>query len=236
MYRLLPALLKLNLAFKTVLFLHFKVFLCLNLYLDEFDAEEMIMSDASLSGDESNEAEEANSASESIQQPTSKKQKKSFNPEALASAFQTVLRQKLPSKEADSVAETTVEEPVAPILSRRKAVERNIEEEEIDKKARKILKAQIRESQDAMHISDANLPEMLNYERSLRKLATRGVVHLFNSIRAAQVSKEEEARARRQAKLDQAYENLPLANKNGSVEQADTYFEFLKQQQQLRQQ
>lgn len=192
----------------------------------------MILNDAS---DNGSDGEDNTSATESTQQPASKKQKKSFNPEALASAFQTVLRQKLPSKEAEKATEEAVEVSPAPILSRRKAVERNIEEEEIDQKARKILKAQIREAQDAMHISDANLPETLNYERSLRKLATRGVVHLFNTIRTAQVSKEEEARARRQAKLDQAYENLPLANKESSVEQADTYFEFLKQQQQLRQ-
>lgn len=174
---------------------------------------------------------------ESIQQPASKKQKKkTFNPEALASAFQTVLRQKLPS-EKEKDADTQETPTTAPILSRRKAVERDIEEEELEKKAKKILRAQIREAQDAMHVSNANLPETLNYERSLRKLATRGVVHLFNSIRTAQISKEEEALSKRQAKLDQVYDSLPLATKGGSSEQPDTYFEFLmQQQQQLRQQ
>jgi hypothetical protein len=193
----------------------------------------MILSD--VSGNEDDQVEENDSANESTHKPASKKQKKGFNPDALASAFQTVLRQKLPSKETENVTIDSVAIPAAPILSRRKAVERNIEEEEIDTKARKILKAQIRESQDAMHVTDANLPETLNYERSLRKLATRGVVHLFNTIRTNQIDKEEEARARRQAKLDEVYENLPLANKESSAEQADSYFEFLKRQQQLRQ-
>ncbi len=197
----------------------------------------MILSESD-SGSGSEVEEEHDSAEESTPLPSSKKQKKSFNPEALASAFQTVLRQKLPSKVAEAVTEETTSVPAAaaPILSRRKAVERNIEEDGIDKKARKILKRQISEAQDAMHIRDANLSETLNYERSLRKLATRGVVHLFNTIRTTQASKEEEVRARRQAKLDQAYENLPLASKEGTSEQADSYFEFLKHQQQLRQQ
>lgn len=181
--------------------------------------------------------DDSGSEQESIQQPASKKQKKkAFNPEALASAFQTVLRQKLPS-EKEKDADTQETPTTAPILSRRKAVERDIEEEELEKKAKKILRAQIREAQDAMHVSNANLPETLNYERSLRKLATRGVVHLFNSIRTAQISKEEEALSKRQAKLDQVYDSLPLASKGGSSEQPDTYFEFLmQQQQQLRQQ
>lgn len=188
---------------------------------DEFDAEEMILSDASASASES--------AAEETTQPSKKKQKKSFNPEALASAFQTVLRQKITTSTPEDASKDKVEVPVAPILSRRKAVERNIEEEELTEAARKILKAQIREAQDAMHISDANLPETLNYERSLRKLATRGVVHLFNTIRANQVAKEEEERSRRQAHLTKAYENLPLVGKEDNS--SDSYFEFLKQQQ-----
>lgn len=194
----------------------------------------MILSDGS---EGSCGTDDSGSEQESIQQPASKKQKKkTFNPEALASAFQTVLRQKLPS-EKEKDADTQETPTTAPILSRRKAVERNIEEEELEKKAKKILRAQIREAQDAMHVSNANLPETLNYERSLRKLATRGVVHLFNSIRTAQISKEEEALSKRQAKLDQVYDSLPLASKGGSSEQPDTYFEFLmQQQQQLRQQ
>lgn len=187
---------------------------------DEFDAEEMIMSDSS--------ASEAESSAEQESQPAKKKQKKGFNPEALASAFQTVLRQKISSAPSESAEKDQVKPPAVPILSRRKAVERNIEEEELTEAARKILKAQIREAQDAMHISDANLPETLNYERSLRKLATRGVVHLFNTIRANQLAKEEEERSRRQAHLTKAYENLPLVGKDENP--TDSYFEFLKQQ------
>lgn len=167
---------------------------------------------------------------------SAKKAKKSFKPDALASAFQTVLRQTLPKSEA---AESATGQPEAPILLRRKAVERNIEEEELDRKAKKLLKAQIRAAQDAMHMGDVTRPEALNYERSLRKLATRGVVQLFNAIKSSQHQKEEdELRFREQKRIDARAAILqhsrlqaPVSNSpNGDAPSASSasYLDFLK--------
>ncbi|ORZ35045.1 Rrp15p-domain-containing protein, partial [Catenaria anguillulae PL171] len=71
----------------------------------------------------------------------------------------------------------------APILSRT-AIERKLEEEKIEEKARKILAREHKLDYSKEHV----LPSAadLEYERKLRKVATRGVVKLFNAVRAAQ--------------------------------------------------
>ena len=79
--------------------------------------------------------------------------KKTFNPDALANAFQSVLRQNLPASEGedneDNSEEEKESEPV-PILAKSKAIE-DLEEAQIDYRARKILKAQIRSTQESIH-------------------------------------------------------------------------------------
>lgn len=114
-----------------------------------------------------------------------------------------------------------------------------MEEEQIDYRARKILKAQIRSTQEAVHFPIANAPETLNFERSLRKLATRGVVQLFNAIQVSQQQKDDERRSRRQEKLAAAQRSLPLVGKESPIplstaSSSASYFDFLKQQQQQK--
>ena len=129
-------------------------------------------------------------------------------------------------------------EPV-PILAKSRAIE-DLEEAQIDYRARKILKAQIRSTQESFHFPIANAPETLNFERSLRKLATRGVVQLFNAIQTSQVQKDEEKRVKREGRLAEAQRNLPILGNNDSVltststvtSTSASYFDFLKQQQQ----
>lgn len=123
-------------------------------------------------------------------------------------------------------------------MAKSKAIE-DLEEAQIDYRARKILKAQIRSTQESIHFSMANAPETLNFERSLRKLATRGVVQLFNAIQTSQQQKDEEKRIKRQEKLAEAQRNLPLLGKDASAvplasvaSTPASYFDFLKQQQQ----
>lgn len=183
-----------------------------------------------------------------------KKQKKTFNPDALANAFQSVLRQNLPTEklsvedeEASSADESKEPVSAVPILAKSKAMD-DLEEEQIDYRARKILKAQIRAAQESVHFPVANAPESLNFERSLRKLATRGVVQLFNAIQVSQQQRDEEKRLRRQEKLIEAQRALPLVGKDDSipstsskvplsnVSSSASYFDFLKQQQQQKQQ
>lgn len=185
-------------------------------------------------------------------EPKSKRQKKAFNPSALANAFQSVLRQNLEASKSgasDSDEEILTKSqskiPVdsVPILAKSGAIN-DFEEAQIDYRARKILKAQIRATQESVHFPEANAPESLNFERSLRKLATRGVVQLFNAIQTAQQKKDEEKQKRRMEKLAEAQKNLPLFGNesfaplsNNAPSSSASYFEFLKQQQQkLKQQ
>ena len=197
--------------------------------LDEFDAQ-VLEEEVAVS-----EAEEEDSSPDV---PT-KKQKKTFNPDALANAFQSVLRQNMPvnSSEGDNGVDEKETEPV-PILAKSKAIE-DLEEAQIDYRARKILKAQIRSTQESVHFPEANAPDTLNFERSLRKLATRGVVQLFNAIQTSQQQKDEDKRIKRQEKLAEAQRNLPIVAKDTTTiplssvaSTSASYFDFLKQQQQ----
>ena len=69
-------------------------------------------------------------------------------------------------------------------MARSKGVERKIEDEKLDHKARKILSAQ----KKALKEKGRVIPDYttFDYEKGLRKVATRGVVKLFNAIRTQQ--------------------------------------------------
>ncbi|KAJ1526486.1 hypothetical protein HK096_011530 [Nowakowskiella sp. JEL0078] len=71
-----------------------------------------------------------------------------------------------------------------PILANRKSIERNIDDQKIDEKARKILSKQKKKKESDGRV----MPDLtkMDYEKKLRKLATKGVVQLFNAIRIAQ--------------------------------------------------
>lgn len=216
-------------------------------YLDVLDAE--VFDDVA---SEVSDAEAQIETSETA--PKSKKQKKTFNPDALANAFQSVLRQNMSNNSnakinEESGSEETGDDEKVPesftILAKSKAID-DLEEAHIDYRARKILKAQIRSTQESVHFPIANAPETLNFERSLRKLATRGVVQLFNAIQVGQQQKDEERRLKRQEKLAEAQRNLPSVGKESSSSSSApfstsipsssaSYFDFLKQQQQQQQ-
>lgn len=63
-------------------------------------------------------------------------------------------------------------------------MERKIEDEKLDYKARKILSAQKKQNKERGRV----IPDFttFEYEKRLRKVATRGVVKLFNAIRTQQ--------------------------------------------------
>ena len=217
--------------------------------LDEFDVENFEVDLKDEPVEDHSEVEHSGSDEE----PKSKRQKKAFNPSALANAFQSVLRQNLGNVNTDvsgsdsenlsKMSDKASHNESVPILAKSGAIT-DFEESQIDYRARKILKAQIRATQESVHFSDANAPETLNFERSLRKLATRGVVQLFNAIQTAQQKKDEEKQKRRMEKLAEAQKNLPLAGNESfspisdspATSSSASYFEFLKQQQKLKQQ
>ncbi|KAJ1344991.1 hypothetical protein BSLG_000506 [Batrachochytrium salamandrivorans] len=76
-----------------------------------------------------------------------------------------------------------------PILSKKRTIEAEIDEEKLDAKARKVLSA----DRKARNEKGRVIPDhtTMTYEKKLKKLATRGVVQLFNAIRAAQRSTDD---------------------------------------------
>jgi len=76
-----------------------------------------------------------------------------------------------------------------PILANAKEIEQKIEDEKLDYKARKALTAERKKLAE----KDRVIPDYttFEYEKKLRKLATRGVVKLFNAIKTAQEKSNE---------------------------------------------
>ncbi|KND02170.1 uncharacterized protein SPPG_02662 [Spizellomyces punctatus DAOM BR117] len=95
-----------------------------------------------------------------------------------------------------------------PILAKQKHIERALDEQKLEAKARKIIAAEKKEKADVGRI----IPDhtTTDYEKKLRKVATRGVVKLFNAIRVAQKTAEE-------VKADGVQKNaatVPVLSKN----------------------
>lgn len=80
-----------------------------------------------------------------------------------------------------------------PILARRKGIERKIEDAKLEAKARAVLRRQKLEAKDSARQVKADFSQA-NYEKLLKKVATKGVVQLFNAIQQHQVMKEKLAK------------------------------------------
>ncbi|KAI9480417.1 MAG: ribosomal RNA-processing protein [Benjaminiella poitrasii] len=102
-----------------------------------------------------------------------KKKSNKYDTDAFSSAMTNILASSLSGSDKKQ-----------PILARSKGVERKIEDEKLDYKARKILSAQKKALQEKGRV----IPDYttFEYEKRLRKVATRGVVKLFNAIRTQQ--------------------------------------------------
>ncbi|KAL1970864.1 hypothetical protein VTN77DRAFT_2698 [Rasamsonia byssochlamydoides] len=117
------------------------------------------------------------------------------DPAAFSTSISKILATKLPtSARAD------------PVLSRSKAAAQTTEElanEKLEKQARAKLRAEKKEELDRGRIRDVLgiergvAGQTAEEEKRLRKIAQRGVVKLFNAVRAAQVRGEEAAREER---------------------------------------
>lgn len=102
------------------------------------------------------------------------------------------LQADLPSKQdkfADALSkllQTDGNSAEKPILSKKRHIEEEIDDAKLEQKARKLLTAEKRLLENKGRL----IPDhsTTDYEKKLRKLATRGVVQLFNAIRAAQKS------------------------------------------------
>jgi hypothetical protein len=163
-------------------------------------------SDASNSNDDENDefseadasSDEDDSDAASVNEDGSRKKRqtsKRNDPTAFSTSISKILSTKLPtSARAD------------PVLSRSKTATQTaaeISNERLEQRARAKLRAERKEDLDRGRIRDVlgiergEAGETAEEEKRLRKIAQRGVVKLFNAVRAAQVRGEEAAREER---------------------------------------
>ncbi|KAJ5176789.1 uncharacterized protein N7482_002666 [Penicillium canariense] len=156
---------------------------------EEADEEDL---DASGSEEDDDLSEEEQSAVGGKRRAVSKRN----DPSAFSTSISKILSTKLPSSaRAD------------PVLSRSRYAAQKSDEfanEKLDKQARAKMRAEKKEELDRGRIRDVMGIErgltgpVGEEEKRLRKTAQRGVVKLFNAVRAAQVRGEEAARGERQ--------------------------------------
>jgi len=167
--------------------------------IDEAESEEATDASNSDSNSDSDDDEESGN-------PNLIRKRKRNDPEAFATSMSKILGSKLStSKRSD------------PVLSRStNAIQtsKEITDLALEKKAKNKLKAEKREALDKGRVKDvlgsstafdaangrgegATVQETMELEKRLRKTAQRGVVKLFNAVRAAQIKGEEAAREAR---------------------------------------
>lgn len=129
------------------------------------------------------------------------KMRKRNDPDAFATSMSKILSSKLStSKRTD------------PVLSRSKdaaAASKELNEARLEAKARGKLREEKKAALDRGRVkdvlglenADTSTAEILEEEKRLKKTAQRGVIKLFNAVRAAQVKGEEAAREARQKGL-----------------------------------
>ncbi|KAL4886325.1 Rrp15p-domain-containing protein [Aspergillus karnatakaensis] len=141
------------------------------------------------------------------------------DPSAFSTSISKILATKLPSSaRAD------------PVLSRSKTVTQattQLAEEKLDNQARAKLRAEKKEELDRGRVRDVRGLEtgqagaVAEEEKRLRKIAQRGVVKLFNAVRAAQVRGEEAAREERKkgtVGIGEREKNVNQVSKQGFLE------------------
>ena len=164
--------------------------------LDEEELEEEV-TDASNSDSEDEDEDDEN------ENPNLIRKRKRNDPEAFATSISKILGSKLStSKRSDPVLSRSVDALQA---------SKEITDEALETKARQKLRAEKREALDKGRVKDVlgastafdaangrgegpTVQETMELEKRLRKTAQRGVVKLFNAVRAAQIKGEEAAK------------------------------------------
>lgn len=147
-------------------------------------------------GDESEENDDEDSDAESDASTSAPKAPPKRNdPSAFSTSISKILSTKLPSAaRAD------------PVLSRSKSAAQTgteVADERLDNQARAKLRAEKKEEldrgrvRDVMGLETGQAGVVAEEEKRLRKIGQRGVVKLFNAVRAAQVRGEEAAKQER---------------------------------------
>ncbi|KAF2754792.1 Rrp15p-domain-containing protein [Pseudovirgaria hyperparasitica] len=161
---------------------------------DGFDAEDLEAANAS-------EESEADSEGSETSTTFNKSKKKRQDPEVFANSISRILSSKLStSKRAD------------PVLSRSKDAATAIKEMaegKLEAKAKNKMREDKRAALEkgrvkdvlALDNADESTARVVEEEKKLKKMAQRGVVKLFNAVRAAQVKGEEAVREARKANV-----------------------------------
>jgi Rrp15p len=153
--------------------------------------------------DASNSDSEDEDEDDENENPNLIRKRKRNDPEAFATSISKILGSKLStSKRSDPVLSRSVDALQA---------SKEITDEALETKARQKLRAEKREALDKGRVKDVlgastafdaangrgegpTVQETMELEKRLRKTAQRGVVKLFNAVRAAQIKGEEAAK------------------------------------------
>lgn len=163
------------------------------------------------SGDESVEEDEAVDEQAQTSQRSRKSTSKRNDPEAFSTSISKILSTKLTQSARKD-----------PLLSRsRDAAETtsSLANERLERKAKAKLRADKKEEmergriKDVLGLESGNAGEVAEEEKRLRKIAQRGVVKLFNAVRAAQVQAE------RTAKEEQKKGTVGMSNREEKVKE-----------------
>ncbi|KAI9183192.1 pre-60S ribosomal particles component [Blastocladiella emersonii ATCC 22665] len=178
--------------------------------------EESEDSDAADSDDDDEEDEgmDVDASDDDDEDLPSRKKKPAKKSRPLSEAIADILSAKPPAATRAAAA--------APILSRT-TIERRLEEEKLEAKARKIVASENKIDYSKEHVIPSITAD-LEYEKRLRKVATRGVVKLFNAVRMSQ-QKAKEIRA--VAKKETLIERPATTQKVASTAKA-TFMDILR--------
>ncbi|KAL6241949.1 pre-60S ribosomal particles component [Rhinocladiella similis] len=158
---------------------------------DEVNEEDLEDSEQGDNSSAEDGDEDAEPSAISKRKSTSKRN----DPEAFSTSISKILSTKLSQSARKD-----------PVLSRSKqAVETStsLADEKLERKAKAKLRSERREDlergriKDVLGLNSGTAGEIAEEEKRLRKTAQRGVVKLFNAVRAAQVSSEQAAREER---------------------------------------
>ncbi|KAK6352570.1 hypothetical protein TWF730_009394 [Orbilia blumenaviensis] len=119
-----------------------------------------------------------------------------------------------------------------PILIRSKKTAHDISDQKLEAKAKRLISQQKREALEKGRVKDIipkddatgeEVKSVLEKEKALRKIAQRGVIKLFNAVRAAQVKGEE---ARKEGKLKGTL-GIDTKNKNVTEISKESFLDMI---------
>ena len=126
---------------------------------------------------------------------TLERKKQSKDPASFATAMSAILSSSLKAHTRAVSPHTTYNQanPQDPILARSKSQSKSLESAKTEHRIRKALAAQKKALRSIGHIEDLSTYDTkeLEHERSMKKTAQRGVVRLFNAVRASQIKAEQ---------------------------------------------